>query len=129
MHSILADGEKYFQKLCFVLIRGILPTVLAVYCVLLTWIRLKMHFEFSFLKIYKRDKVLYTNDEAERILGLLLGRFFLVTYLIEFGLKMSIKKKSFRFCRQYLILNWYILTDIKYWEFAKAKCFCNSMEL
>ena len=36
-HSIIADGKKYFlKKLCLVLIRGILPTVLVAYCVLLT---------------------------------------------------------------------------------------------
>ena len=36
-HSIIAGGKKCFlKKLCLVLIRGILPTVLVAYCVLLT---------------------------------------------------------------------------------------------
>ena len=36
-HSMKAEGKKEFlKKLCFVLIRGILPTVLAAYGVLLT---------------------------------------------------------------------------------------------
>ena len=49
-HSIIADGKKqFFKKLCFVLIRGILPTVLVEYGVVLT-MRLKRYFECSFLK-------------------------------------------------------------------------------
>ena len=50
-HSIIADGKKEFlKKLCFALIRGILPTVLVAYGVLLTGMRLKRYFECSFLK-------------------------------------------------------------------------------
>ena len=74
-HSIIADGKKEFlKKLCFVLIRGILPTVLVAYGVLLTGMRLKRD------KVYKRDKVFCTNDELEGTLGLILGRFVLLTY-------------------------------------------------
>ena len=43
-HSIIADGKKEFLKLCFVLIRGILPAVLVAYGVLLTGMRLKRYF-------------------------------------------------------------------------------------
>ena len=44
-HSIIADGKNEFLKnLCFVLIRGILPTVLVAYGVLLTRMRLKRYF-------------------------------------------------------------------------------------
>ena len=50
-HSIIADGKKEFlKKLCFVLIRGILPTVLVACGVLLTRMRLKRYFGCSFLK-------------------------------------------------------------------------------
>ena len=50
-HSIIVDGKKGFlKKLCFVLIRGILPTVLVAYGVLLTRMRFKRYFECSFLK-------------------------------------------------------------------------------
>ena len=49
-HSIIADGKKeFFKKLCFVLTRGILPTVLVAYGVLLTGMRLKRYFGCSFL--------------------------------------------------------------------------------
>ena len=48
---IIADGKKEFlKKLCFVLITGILPTVLEAYDVLLTGMRLKRYFACSFLK-------------------------------------------------------------------------------
>ena len=82
-HSITADGKKEFlKKLCFVLIRGILPTVLVAYGVLLTRMRLKRYFGCSFLKtLCKRDKVSCTNNEVEGTLGLILGRLFLLTYL------------------------------------------------
>ena len=50
-HSIIADGEKEFlKKLCFVLIKGILATVLVAYGLLLTGMRLKRYFRCSFLK-------------------------------------------------------------------------------
>ena len=50
-HSIIADGKKEFlKKLCFVLIRGILPTVLVAYDVLLTGMRLKRYFGCYFSK-------------------------------------------------------------------------------
>ena len=50
-HSIIADGKKEFlKKLCFVLIRGIFPTVLVAYGVLLTGMTLKRYFGCSFLK-------------------------------------------------------------------------------
>ena len=50
-YSIIADRKKgLLKKLCFVLIRGILPTVLVVYEVLLTGMRLKRYFGCSFLK-------------------------------------------------------------------------------
>ena len=39
-HSIVADGNKEFlKKLCFVLIRGILPSILVAYGVHLTGMR------------------------------------------------------------------------------------------
>ena len=50
-HSVTADGKKeLFKTLCFVLIRGKLPTVLVTCGVLLTGIRLKRYFGCSFLK-------------------------------------------------------------------------------
>ena len=69
--------KKNFWKLCFVLIRGILPTVLVAYDVLLTGMRWKRYFGCSFLKTL-RDKVLCTNNNNEvgGTLGLTLGRFF-----------------------------------------------------
>ena len=74
-HSIMADGKKEFlKKLCFVLLRGILPTVLVAYGVLLTGMRLKRYFGCSFLKTFhKRDKVFCANDEVEGTLDLILG--------------------------------------------------------
>ena len=50
-HSIIVDGEKEFLKrLCFVLIRGILLSVLVAYDVHLTGMRWKRYFRCSFLK-------------------------------------------------------------------------------
>ena len=50
-HSIIADGKKEFlKKLCFVLIRGILLSVLVAYDVHLTGMRWKRYFGCSFLK-------------------------------------------------------------------------------
>ena len=50
-HSIIADGKKEFlKKLCFVLIRGILPSFLVAYGVHLTGMRRKRYFGCSFLK-------------------------------------------------------------------------------
>ena len=69
------------KKLCFVLIRGILPAVFLEYGVLLTGMRLKRYFGLKFWKFYKRDKFICTNDEAEGNHGLILGRFSLLTYL------------------------------------------------
>ena len=59
-HSIIADEKKEFlKKLCFVLIRRILPTVLVAYDVLLTGMRLKKYFGCSFLKtLSKRQSFL-----------------------------------------------------------------------
>ena len=42
--------KEFLKKLCFVLIRGILPTVLVTYGVLLTGMKLKRYFGCSFLK-------------------------------------------------------------------------------
>ena len=53
-YSIIADGKKEFlKKLCFVLIREILLTVLVAYGVLVTGMRLKRYFGCSFLKTLK----------------------------------------------------------------------------
>ena len=50
-HSIITDGKKEFlKKLCFVLIRGVLLSVLVAYNVHLTGIRWKRQFGSSFLK-------------------------------------------------------------------------------
>ena len=50
-HSIIKDGKKEcLKKLCFVLIRGILPAVLVAYGVSLTEMRLKRYLGCSFLK-------------------------------------------------------------------------------
>ena len=50
-HSIIADGKKeLLKKLCFVLIRGILISVLVAYDVHLTGMRWKRYFGCSFLK-------------------------------------------------------------------------------
>ena len=49
--SIIADGKNEFlKKLCFVLIRRMLPTVLVAYGVLLTEMKLKSYFRCSILK-------------------------------------------------------------------------------
>ena len=37
--------------------------------------------DVDFWKLYKRGKVSFTNDEVEGTLGLIIGRFFLLTYL------------------------------------------------
>ena len=60
-YSIIADGKKEFlKKLCFVLIREILLTVLVAYGVLLAGMRLKRYFGCSFLKTVKeRQNFLY----------------------------------------------------------------------
>ena len=81
-HSIITDGKKEFlKKLCFVLIRGILLSVLVAYGVHLTGMRWKGILDVHFWKLYKRDKVICTNDEVQETLGLILGRLFLLTYL------------------------------------------------
>ena len=50
-HSMITDGKKgFWKKLCFVLMRGILPSVLVVYGGHLTEMRCKRHFGCSFLK-------------------------------------------------------------------------------
>ena len=51
-HSIIADEKKkeFLKNLCFILIRGILSTVLIAYGILLTGVRLKRYSGCSFLK-------------------------------------------------------------------------------
>ena len=49
---IIASGKKEFlKKLCFASIRGRLTTVLVAYGIRFTEMKLKRHFECSFLKI------------------------------------------------------------------------------
>ena len=56
-HSIIADGKKEFlKKLCFVLIRGILLSVLVAYDIHLIGMRWKRYFGCSFLKTTKETK-------------------------------------------------------------------------
>ena len=51
-HSRIADGKKEFwKKLYYVIIKGILPSVLVAYGVHFTGMRWIRHFECSFLKI------------------------------------------------------------------------------
>ena len=84
-HSIIADGKKgVLKNLYFVLIRGILLSVLVAYDVHLTRMRWKRYFGCLFLKTYERDKVSCTNNEVGGTQGLILGRFFLSTYLEKF---------------------------------------------
>ena len=50
-HSIKADGKKQFlKKLCFVLIRGMMLSVLVAFDVYLTGMRWKRYFGSSYLK-------------------------------------------------------------------------------
>ena len=81
-NSIMADGKNvFFEKVMLCLNNGN-AAVLVTYDVRFIRTRLKRYFGSSFLKtLYKRDKVFCTNDEVEVILVLVLGRFFLLTYL------------------------------------------------
>ena len=76
-NSIMADGKNVM--LC---LNNGNAAVLVTYDLRFIRTRLKSYFGSSFLKtLYKSDKVFCTNDEVEVILGLVLGRFFLLTYL------------------------------------------------
>ena len=81
-NSIMADGKNvFFEKVMLCLNNGN-AAVLVTYDVRFIRTRLKRYFGSSFLKtLYKSDKVFCTNHEVEVILGLVLGRFFLLTYL------------------------------------------------
>ena len=55
-YFIIADGKKEcLKKLCSILIKGILTTVLVAYGVLLTQMILKKKFGWSFLKILRKE--------------------------------------------------------------------------
>ena len=81
-NSIIADGKKiFFEKVMLCLNNGNVA-VIVTFDVLLTRMRLKRYFGCSFLKtLYKRDNVFCTNCKVEVTLSLVLGKFFLLTYL------------------------------------------------
>ena len=106
-HSIIADRKKEsLKKLCFALIREIMPTVLAAHGVLLTGRRLKRRF----VHFWKLDK--WGNDEVEGILRLILGIFFYLTYL---GWLLLLLNRhyvgGFHFCVEELLKAWSLSTS------------------
>ena len=81
-NSIIADGKNFFFEKVMLCLNNGNVAVIVTFDVLLTRMRLKRYFGCSFLKtLYKRDNVFCTNGKVEVTLSLVLGKFFLLTYL------------------------------------------------
>ena len=82
-HSIIIDGKKEFlKKLCFVSNKGnIAHSSCSIRCSSYRNEIKKGILGAPFWKIYKRHKVFSTSDKVEGTIDLIIGRFFLLTYL------------------------------------------------
>ena len=87
VQGILCNNTKWKKKLfekkvIFCLNKGnIVHSFCSIWCTSYRNEIGKVFLIFIFEKFYQRNKVFCTNYEVEEILGLILGRFFLLTYL------------------------------------------------